>query len=832
MANAFIPDEKRRHQYFPVNEDPPDYDSAFGRTDEAGPSRGRRTDTRSSRNTRRRSSASDRSQDDVDALNSGEDGDAENGHHAEPHRANSEDSSMHEFHELELDDGPTKEPIHVRLSKEFHRITARVDKVLDTYVNATVMRYVYGLILGFIIVGLVYIFGGSIPKITVAKHYQEDALRVYINQEMSASKIEKFTEKAASIYAEHHQVEALFDSAMLAEWVHSEFVKLGVARNAIDNFYVYYPRPSPDGQLLEIRDSRGESFAASLVDDHGRLRSYITHGASGNVTGPLIFSNYATPDDFSWLSDSGIEVQNSIVIFKQNPAVDLADQIFTAQEAGVAGCIIYSSADDFGEARGPVWPNGPYMPKDSASNGDAALTWIQPGDPLTPGFPSSESTRSIEPDESPALVRIPAVTISASEADTFLEFLQQHGIPINANWSIGSTVSFEPFTGSNSEDAPQVNLVNLLTQELKHPVHDVLSELDGGESDQVLIVGTSLSSPSSVGVMLEVARIFADLVSKYEWSPRRSIVFAVWDKTEQNYMGSTEWVETQLKSIRHQGLAYLNLGNAVSFSDDMQVRATPSLSQALLQAMQHVPNAYGNATVAEDQGLSMLSTTAEPSGFSDSIGFEAHAGVAVADIGFVNHDLYSGCVRSVGCISQHIDPGFANHLVLAKTFAMIILELVDEKFIPLDIHAYARSIEADVRSLSPKYPQLDFGGDLNKVMQQFDYKTDTTMSFQNEWNAAWVDNKEIETPVLSLRRSNWNYAVSVFHRNLLRSTSWTTWFEHPVYGPSQSMDGQGRRSWLFPRIEDAVATGDMGKAQGSVEIMGQSLLGAAESIQF
>lgn len=828
MANAFIPDDKRRHQYFPVNEDPPDYDVASGRSSEAGPS----TNVRPPR-TRRRPSASNRrpeteaspESDELDALDEG------SGHHAEPHRANSDESTVRDFEELDIELEPSKDPIHIRLSREIQRITARMDKVLYTYVNATLMRYIYGIILGAIVIVLIYAFGGSMPKLVVPKRYKEDALRAYINEETSSANIRKYTEEAASIFSKHHSVEALFDSSNMVNWVHDEFVKLGVARNAMDKFNVYYPRPTPGGQALEIRSQDGSAYAASLVDDHGRLHSYITHGASGNLTAPLTYGNYATNDDFSWLADSGVTVQGSIVIFKRDPAVDLSVQVNVAAASGALACIVYSSPVDYGSARGQVFPDGPYMPADASSSGDVALTWIQPGDVLTPGYPSTKSAKVVNPLECPALVRIPVIPISAEEAEIFLGFLQNVGPQVSSEWPLDNPGQIY-YAGGVVENAPEVLFTNFNTEEIKHKITNVLSELEGIESDQVLVVGTSLSSLSSMGVMMEVVRIFADLTTKYAWKPRRSIIFAAWDKSEQNLMGSTEWTEAQLKSLRHQGIAYINLGQAASLSSDISVRATPSLSKAILQAMTYVQNRFGNATVAEDQELSTLSSTAEPTGFSDSIAFEAHAGNAVADIGFPNSNLFSGCLESAQCINDHIDPDFTNHLVLAKTFAMTILELVDERFIPLDVHAFARAIEAGVRKLSTKHPNLNFGGNLNKVMQEFDYRTHAAMEFIGEWEKQYREDNEIEAPVLNLRRSNWNYAVASFHRNLLRSHAWTTWFEHPIYGPSRAVNDKNERNWLFPHIEDAVANHDMARAQETIDMLGQTLLEAAQNIQF
>ena len=124
------------------------------------------------------------------------------------------------------------------------------------------------------------------------------------------------------------------------------------------------------------------------------------------------------------------------------------------------------------------------------------------------------------------------------------------------------------------------------------------------------------------------------------------------------------------------------------------------------------------------------------------------------------------------------------------------------------------------------------GGDFHKVLQELDSKTDLTMKFLNEWSKAYQANKNKETPAFNLKRSNWNYAVTKFHRNLLRSAAWTTWFANPIYGPSQTADGDGIRTWLFPHIEDYMAEGKENKAQGALQMLGETLLAACEALTF
>lgn len=799
MVNAYLPDEKRRHQYLPT-EEPPDYNTA--------------EQSISSSSRPRRDRRRHPTRDDVDNLQ--ESSDDEHDGYIEPHRPASEDSSLHEMEEMELDEPATKQPIHIRISRELHRITARVDEVLYTYVNPTIMRYVYGSLLGIIVVSAVYFFGASVPTLEIPKSYAEDALRTYITEELSASNIRAFTNDASKqLHA--HDIENIFDNRKLADWIHTEFSKLGVARNALDTYTVYFPAPEVDSMRLVMDDVQPTLFNDKY------LRTFVAHGSSGNVTAPLVFANFAAPQDFAWLKTQGIIVDGAVVVMKRSNVSDLATQISIAQTAGAVGCIVYNSAE-----QGSSYPEGPFIATNTARSGDAAFSWIQPGDVLTPGYSASDKVKTVEPQDSAALPRIPTMSISNDDAGKLLAKLDNVG-KSNSDWTSGVSSLTKVFTGDGSTSALQLQMTNLQTDDRKHTIRNVLSEIEGVESDQVLVIGTSMASMSNIGVILEVSRIYADLVTKYKWRPRRSIIFALWDSTDQNYMGSVEWGEGQIKSLRRQGIAYINLENVVSLSSDLYVRATPSLAYSLLTAMEYVKQNGENKSVAFAYGEHDVP---DPSGFSDSVVFNTHIGMATADIGLPASSFSRDCLNSASCINEHIDPDFHNHAMMGKYLSMIILELVDERFIQLDLHHLARHIEESLRKLSYKYPSLDMGGDFRKVLQELDSKTDITMQFLNEWAVALQENKQVESQAMNLRRSNWNYAVTRFHRNLLRSVGWTTWFANPMYGPSQHVNDDGSRTWLFPHIEDYMAQGKVDKAQGALQMLGETLLAACEALSY
>ncbi|CAL1549053.1 unnamed protein product, partial [Lymnaea stagnalis] len=64
-------------------------------------------------------------------------------------------------------------------------------------------------------------------------------------------------------------------------------------------------------------------------------------------------------------------------------------------------------------------------------------------------------------------------------------------------------------------------------------------------------------------VIKEVARVMGDLVQSGRWKPRRSIMFCSWGAEEYGLIGSTEWVEQYVATLRERAVAYINVDIAV-----------------------------------------------------------------------------------------------------------------------------------------------------------------------------------------------------------------------------------------------------------------------------
>ena len=116
------------------------------------------------------------------------------------------------------------------------------------------------------------------------------------------------------------------------------------------SFEVYANYAKKDGRRVAIIEPSDKAWKAKLeedmVDDNKKRHQapvYHGHSASGNVTGPLVYANYGSRDDFKYLKEKGVGVEGAIVLVRYygtllNPSL----KVKAAELAGAAGCIIYS----------------------------------------------------------------------------------------------------------------------------------------------------------------------------------------------------------------------------------------------------------------------------------------------------------------------------------------------------------------------------------------------------------------------------------------------------------------------------------------------------------
>ncbi len=146
--------------------------------------------------------------------------------------------------------------------------------------------------------------------------------------------------------AHPHHVGSPYDRQN-AEWMLSKFKEWGWDAH-IENFDVLFPTPKE--RLVELLEPT--RFTAKLQEpplpndptsnqQSEQLPTYNAYSIDGDVTGPLVYVNYGTRDDYEQLARLGVSVKGAIVIVRYGSSWrGIKPKV--AAEHGALGCIIYS----------------------------------------------------------------------------------------------------------------------------------------------------------------------------------------------------------------------------------------------------------------------------------------------------------------------------------------------------------------------------------------------------------------------------------------------------------------------------------------------------------
>lgn len=727
-----------------------------------------------------------------------------------------------------------------------------------------IVARVFGLML---IVAFVYamfalkIFGTSGPFL--GQHYNPESVRAFVQGNIDRGKIEAYMNQVT--YDAH--VAGTRGDFFLAEYVEQHFNAAKLDKVSHEDYYVYLNYPTADGRQVAIVDPPGLRWTAALEEEKvdpsaGRHQTLSFHGhsKSGNVTGPLIYANYGSREDFAWLKQQGIDITGAVVLVRYyGTQTDRALKIKAAELAGAAGCLIYSDPAEDGFRRGEVWPNGPWRPDDAVQRGGVSLTSWVVGDVLTPGWASTQDADRIPIENSTALAKIPSLPLAWRDAKVLLAGLQSQGagLAVPEGWS-GGVPDIEYRTG-DLQKSPIVHLQNEQDEADKERIRNVLGRIDGVEAfAKELYVGNhrdswcfgSVDPGSGTAVFLEVIRVFGELVS-LGWRPRRTIVFASWDGEEYNLIGSTEHVEERLERLRVDAFGYLNVDVGVS-GKDFRASGSPFMSKVLHRVLGRVKDPTGNDP---DQPLTLLDRWNQTSSKLESLGagsdyvaFQDMAGCSSLDFGFGGDDAaypYHSCYESLRWMEQFGDPGFFYHGALAEVWSLLILALADEPVIPYDVENYTKEMDRYIAELKEDVdheasrwadregrakPDLDFAI-LDEALDQLKKNSGPFAFWEEQWEIAVGSSGGMESRELGIHRITHNAQLSEFEKHLLDlpapeenrgggGVPGREQYKHVVFAPQRWSGYDGA---YFPAIRDQVEDHNWDGAQEWVGRIGKIL---------
>ena len=363
-------------------------------------------------------------------------------------------------------------------------------------------------------------------------------LRAFVRDNINATSIREYSRYVTSF----DHMAGTSGGLAQAQFIEHLFAERHLEDVGLERFDVYLNFPKDGGRRVAIVEPAELAWEAmieeNLAYDDGRKQVPVFHGhsKSGNVTGPLVYANYGSREDFKHIANQGIEITGSIALVRYGGTEgDRALKIHAAYLAGAVGCIIYSDPAEDGFVQGPAYPEGPFMPSDGVQRGAVSLmSWVL-GDVLTPGYASLPSESMRDPVENnPGLNKIPSIPLAWRDAQKLLQALKGHGMRMDDNWGKGGVPDVEWWTGDQS--SPIVHLRNEQDEVERAPIYNVLGKITGIEQpEKSIIVGNhhdawcyGAGDPGSgTAVFLEVIRIFGEL-REMGWRPLRTIEFASW----------------------------------------------------------------------------------------------------------------------------------------------------------------------------------------------------------------------------------------------------------------------------------------------------------------
>ncbi|KAL2312356.1 Tre1 family protein [Schizosaccharomyces pombe] len=712
----------------------------------------------------------------------------------------------------------------IRFASTFHRIPFQF---LYLAVIATV-----------IILASYYGYFDGVPAWRSVHHYGEDVLLNYIK----GCDISDTRQQVMTLSSIPHLAGTVGDSSLLQMIMNRLYYEKGTIVD-FREFYAYLNFP----QLVSLSIDGDDSFHPSLIEsyqvggyDGVSIPTPATFGGSpsGFVNAPLVYANRGRIEDFEWLVNSGIYVESSIVLVRANQS-DFALATANAVKYNASAILIFedtylTSLDNLNQ----VYPAGPYPSANSLYRGSVANHYYYVGDPLTPGWSAHEETNRISPKDANVLPSIVSIPITFNDGIELLKRLQGHGHLVkDSNWCQDlAPVLSEVWTGSKiSSPGLEVNVLQDI--EDKQKIINIMAQIDGYESDQILVVGAPRdswctgASDSSVGtsLLIDVISTFANMAQDLSWKPRRTIVFASWDARQFNAIGSTEFLEYWKETLEAKAVAYINVDVAVS-GDTFTARTVPGLKKVIQRAF--------DVANEEDEMKAANIITDDFDYTSDLTSFLTFAGIPVVNLAFERNEenptpmpFLGSCEDTVSWIDTFGSEYWENAARLGKIWSYLILFLANDPVVPYDLEDEINGVGEMLKRI-PEIPGAN-ALDLRKINEEFSELLESLIRFEDEireWKSLMMHNSYTVSVKKHPELEGYNAKLARFERSFLDEAGLPghEWYKHLIYGPNL----RNSHSQLFPSIFDALLYGDVEAAQKEVKRIALALDRAHNEIRF
>ena len=660
-----------------------------------------------------------------------------------------------------------------------------------------------------------------------------------------------------------------------AEWVAELFRDWGYDTEIVE-YQVLFPKPrirevemvAPERYRAVLAEPVLEADATSGVD--GRLPTYNAYSADGDVTGELVYVNYGTPDDYEELDRRGIDVRDKIVIARYGGSWrGIKPKV--AHEHGALATILYSDPRDDGYFRGDVYPDGPFRMAQGVQRGSVTDMPLYPGDPLTPFVGATADADRMTVEESPAIMKIPVLPLSYSDALPLLSAMTGPVAPQAWRGALPLTYHLGP--------GPATVRVHLEFDWNLEPAYNVIARMEGSEYPNEWIIrgnhrdgwAMGAADPASGHVaLMEEARAIG-VLARGGQRPKRTIVFTSWDAEEPGLIGSTEWAEHHADELREKAVAYINTDGSgrgflnIGGSHTLERMANevahdvedPQTGVSVWQRTQARRAVSGNAeaTSRADLRISPLGSG------SDYTPFLQHLGVASLNVGYGGENgggSYHSQYDSYDHYTRFGDPGFHYGVTLVKTTGRMTLRLANADVLPMRFANFVDNVsmyvDEVIELLDQTRTSTERENELVK-MNAYALAADPTQTYvpptakdevpylsfatlknavrEIEQSANTLDGEIRQVLESGLTRAQ----QAAVNQELIRTERLMTnddglprrpWFRHQVYAPG-FYTGYGVKT--LPGIREAIEQRNWEEASEQIELVAEMLKRVSDALQ-
>jgi len=627
----------------------------------------------------------------------------------------------------------------------------------------------------------------------------------------------------------------------LAQWVAEQWRQQGLENVTVHQYDVLGSSPrkislemvKPTAYralLLEAPDNADPDTRNPKVDG-----AYLGYSASGEVTAPVVYAHSGNPEDYEYLRQHGIDVRGKIVLVRySNPYSYRGFKALTAERLGAAAILIYSDPAEDGYTKGAVYPNGPWGPETHIQRGAITYDFLEPGDPLTPGYASLPGAKRIAPEQAISLPKIMGVPLSWHDAEPLLRKMDGPVAP--DSWQGG--LLFKYHVGGKRVVAHLKVDMDTRIQ----PYYVTEARIGGSEApDEWVILGNhrdawvfgGVDPSSGTAAMLEMTRSLGQLLARGV-RPKRTLVICSWDGEEYALTGSTEWGEQYADELKQKAVAYLNVDEATS-GKDFEGDAVGSLAPLLVEVSHALPapsgkTLYDEWKISRKAELNLpqavpdaeLANTRIGSG-SDHTVFLNFLGIPTVGLTFTGpYGVYHSMYDDFFWMNHFGDPGYRYHTLMAQLWGVLALRLANAEILPYDFDSYGENIRQFVVDLNLA-SHVSGHIDLARLQQHI-----------SDFQAAGRELNLAVAQAISSGRLDSAAALGVNRELMQVERNWCTaqgipgrpWFKHSLYAARYTY-----AHLELPGLTEAAEAGDWKVAAEQTKILEDALQKNTELLQ-